>query len=123
MIEIEEKTRMSRREDLIEAVILVQKHLEILTDIVTFCGRKGVSWLRSDGILSITSDGFKKRPTLRLANFARKPVAPGASRRGHLRGAREGASAAHHRLIIMRGTVGELDRMHGGAAAQYALPG
>ena len=62
VIEIEEKTPMSRRQDLIEAVILVQKHLEILTDIVTFCGRKGVSWLRSDGILSITSDGFKKRP-------------------------------------------------------------
>jgi len=55
-----------------------------------------------------------------LANFARKRVAAGASRCGHLQGAREGASAAHHRLIIMRGTVGELDRMHGGAAAQYA---
>jgi hypothetical protein len=43
VIEIEEKTRMSRREDLIEAVILVQKHLETPTDIVTFCGRKNVS--------------------------------------------------------------------------------
>jgi len=58
-----------------------------------------------------------------LANFARKRVAAGASRRGHLRSAREGASAAHHRLIIMRGIVGELDRMHGGAAAPYALSG
>ena len=65
---------------------------------------------------------FKKRPTLRLANFARKRVALGASRRGHLRGAWEGVSTAHHRLIIMRGTVGELDRMHGGAAAHYAAP-
>jgi hypothetical protein len=42
VIEIEEKTPMSRRQDLIEAVILVQKHLETPTDIVTFCGRKGV---------------------------------------------------------------------------------
>ena len=57
---------------------------------------------------------FKKRPTLRLANFARQRVALGASRRGHLRGAWEGVSTAHHRVIIMRGTVGELDRMHGG---------
>jgi len=43
VIKTEEKTPMSRREDLIEAVILVQKHLETPTDIVTFCGRKGVS--------------------------------------------------------------------------------
>ena len=34
MIKTEEKTPMSRREDLIEAVILVQKHLETPTDIV-----------------------------------------------------------------------------------------
>jgi hypothetical protein len=43
VIEAKEAIPMTRRQDLIEAVILVQKHLETPTDIVTFCGRQGVS--------------------------------------------------------------------------------
>ena len=103
---------MSRHQDLIEAVILVQKHLEIPTDIVTFCGGKGVSVAEIEWHLEYYVRRVQKETDAKIGQF--RPQAGGSGRLPSRAGAWEGVSAAHHRLIIMRGTVGELDRMHGG---------
>ena len=78
MIEIEEKTRMSRREDLIEAVILVQKHLENPTDIVTFCGRKGVSVAEIEWHLEYYVRQVQKETDAKIGQF--RPQAGGSGR-------------------------------------------
>ena len=76
MIETEEKTPMSRREDLIEAVILVQKHLETPTDIVTFCGRKGVSVAEIEWHLEYYIRRVQKETDAKIGQF--RPQAGGS---------------------------------------------
>ena len=71
MIETEEKTPMSRREDLIEAVILVQKHLETPTDIVTFCARKGVSVAEIEWHLEYYIRRVQKETDAKIGQFRR----------------------------------------------------
>jgi hypothetical protein len=78
VIEIEEKTRMSRREDLIEAVILVQKHLETPTDIVTFCGRKGVRVAEIEWHLEYYVRQVQKETDAKIGQF--RPQAGGSGR-------------------------------------------
>ena len=100
MIETEEKTPMSRREDLIEAVILVQKHLETPTDIVTFCGRKGVSVAEIEWHLEYYIRRVQKETDAKIGQF--RPQAGGSRRlpsrpsSGRLEGSEYRAPSPHH---------------------------
>jgi hypothetical protein len=69
---------MSCRQDLIEAVILVQKHLEIPTDIVTFCGRKGVSVAEIEWHLEYYVQRVQKKTDAKIGQF--RPQAGGSRR-------------------------------------------
>jgi hypothetical protein len=100
VIEPEEKTPMSRREDLIEAVILVQKHLETPTDIVTFCGRKGVSVAEIEWHLEYYIRRVQKETDAKIGHF--RPQAGGSRRlpsrlsSGRLEGSECRTPSPHH---------------------------
>jgi hypothetical protein len=67
---------MRRRQDLIEAVNLVQKHLETPTDIVTFCGRKGVSVAEIEWHLEYYVRQVQKETDAKIGQF--RPQAAGS---------------------------------------------
>jgi hypothetical protein len=69
---------MSRRQDLIEALILVQRHLETPTDIVTFCGRKGVSVAEIEWHLEYYVRRVQKETDAKIGQF--RPQADGSRR-------------------------------------------
>ena len=101
MIESEEETPVTRRQDLIEAVILVQKHLESPSDIVTFCGRKGVSVTEIEWHLEYYVRQVQKETDAKIGQF--RPQAGGPRRLasrpssgGHRLGSDHRTPSLHH---------------------------
>jgi hypothetical protein len=88
---------MSRRQDLIEAVILVQKHLETPTDIVTFCGRKGVSVAEIESHLEYYVRQVQKETDAKIGQFRpRSRHLPSRASSGRLGGNEYRTPSPHH---------------------------